>query len=125
MISIKHQRVCFMLAAIVVLFAVAASVGKAEMRFDSAVWKNDELTQSSEYPRIKMIDDLIARYDLNGMPKEKIDELLGVPPLTEYFKGYDYVYWLGPERGFMGIDSEWLCIKFDNGKVSEAKVLSD
>jgi hypothetical protein len=37
--------------------------------------------------------------------------LLGEPPKTEYFKEFDLVYYLGPERGFMGIDSEWLVLK--------------
>ena len=93
--------------------------------FDSFIWKNEKLAQSPDYPRIRMVDDLLARYPLVGMFKGQIDELLGVPPQTEYFKNYDYVYWLGPERGFMGIDSEWLCIKFEVGKVQEFRILTD
>ena len=44
----------------------------------------------------------------------EIDQILGKPPKTNYFNEYDYIYWLGPERGFFGIDSEWLVIKFRN-----------
>jgi hypothetical protein len=52
--------------------------------------------------------------------------LLGTPPPTAYFRDYQFVYWLGPERGFMSIDSEWLAIRFDrNGKVMEARIVRD
>ncbi len=59
------------------------------------------------------------------MTKTEIDESLGVPPETNYFREYDYVYWLGPERGFMSIDSEWLGIRFENDVVLEARLLRD
>ena len=35
----------------------------------------------------------------------------GVPPPTDYFREYDYAYWLGPERGLFSIDSEWLVVR--------------
>lgn len=72
-----------------------------------------------------MVDDLLARYELVGMTRDKVDELLGVPPETAYFTGFDYVYWLGPERGFISIDSEWLCIDFEDGVVVDARLMRD
>ncbi len=91
--------------------------------FDSAKWKNPELV--ADRIRIKMVDDLLRKHDLVGWSKEDIDDLLGVPPKTGYFSAYDYVYWLGPERGFISIDSEWLVIKFNQGKVAEVGVAHD
>jgi hypothetical protein len=35
------------------------------------------------------------------------------------------VYWLGPERGFISIDSEWLGIKFKDNVVIEVEILRD
>jgi len=59
------------------------------------------------------------------MSRTDIDQLLGRPPKTEYFSDYDYVYWLGPERGFIRIDSEWLCIKFKHDVVTDVQVRTD
>jgi outer membrane protein assembly factor BamE (lipoprotein component of BamABCDE complex) len=72
-----------------------------------------------------MVSSLKANHALLGQTKEQIERLLGTPPATGYFKEYDYVYWLGPERSVFGIDSEWLCLKFENGKVIKAEILTD
>ena len=48
------------------------------------------------------------------------------PDKTEYFKEWDLVYWLGPERGFISIDSEWLVFRFDGQKkVTDYKIMRD
>ena len=93
--------------------------------FDSIVWKKSIIHNLKNPVRIYMVDDLLKKYKLVGMNKNEIDSLLGVAPETEYFKEYDYVYWLGPERSWIRIDSEWLCLKFKNNKVIEAKILRD
>src|SRR5207249_11294818 len=80
--------------------------------FDSASWQDEDQVYSDNPVRLRMVDDLLKRYQLVGISKAKIDELLGPPTKTEKFGDYDYVYWLGPERGFIRIDSEWLGIKF-------------
>lgn len=47
-------------------------------------------------------------------------ELLGDETNTDYFKEVNnIVYYLGDERGFISIDSEWLVIMFDNDVVVE------
>jgi outer membrane protein assembly factor BamE (lipoprotein component of BamABCDE complex) len=92
--------------------------------FDSARWKIENLADAKGV-RVRMVDDLLHKHRLKGMTREQIDELLGVPPHTNYFHEYDYVYWLGPERGFISIDSEWLVVKFENGVVKDARVLRD
>jgi hypothetical protein len=94
--------------------------------FDSLSWTTSLTNDDSNPIRLTMVDSLLKKYKLSGMARTDLDALLGIPPKTDYFKDYDYVYWLGPERGFMSIDSEWLAIKFDTqGKVSEAKILRD
>ncbi len=91
-------------------------------RFDSAIWK---ATQGSDPARLFMVDDLLRRHSLVGMSRAEVDELLGRPPATDYFRDFEYVYWLGPERGFISIDSEWLGLRFEQERVAEARVLSD
>ena len=52
--------------------------------------------------------------------------MLGEPPETEYFRDWDLVYWLGPERGFMSIDSEWLVLRLhENGRAAECRIVRD
>ena len=52
--------------------------------------------------------------------------LLGEPPKTEYFKEFDLVYYLGPERGFTGIDSEWLVLKLGpEARITRATIALD
>jgi len=59
-----------------------------------------------------MVDDLLKKHQLVEMSRDQVNDLLGVPPVTAHFREYDYVYWLGQERGAFAIDSEWLVLKF-------------
>jgi len=74
-----------------------------------------------------MVDDLIRSRRLDRISRTDVEKLLGKPTATNYFKDqYDMVYWLGPERGFMGIDSEWLAISLDrNGAVRSYNIVHD
>jgi hypothetical protein len=73
-----------------------------------------------------MVDDLLDKHELNGLTRAEVVALIGEPPATEYFKDFDLVYWLGPERGLIGIDSEWLVIRLDSRqRVSEARLVTD
>jgi hypothetical protein len=85
-----------------ILFGVLAAGDIEERRqrvaFDSAVWKASLSTQ----------DDPIR------------------PPKTDYFSDYQIVYWLGPERGFISIDSEWLAIWIGpDQRVTDARIVRD
>ncbi len=94
--------------------------------FNSKVWKASLESETSAEPvRLDMVDDLLARHKLKGASRTEIEQLLGKPPKTNYFSDYEYVYWLGPERSLLGIDSEWLCLKFSNNQVSEVRILAD
>jgi hypothetical protein len=73
-----------------------------------------------------MVDDLLSVHELVGLTRDSVVALIGEPPPTEYFKEFDLVYWLGPERGLIGIDSEWLVIRLDRQRrVSEAQLVTD
>jgi hypothetical protein len=73
-----------------------------------------------------MVDDLLRKYQFSGMARQEVTNIIGEPDKTEYFKDWDMVYWLGPERGFISIDSEWLVFRLDSQKkVKEFKIVSD
>ncbi len=73
-----------------------------------------------------MVDDLLRQNRLVGITRTEVVALLGTPAQTGYFREYDLVYWLGPERGLFSIDSEWLVMRTDSlGRVTEAKLVTD
>lgn len=96
--------------------------------FNVELWRNqDDTAQRSMWPpRLCMVDDLLRKHDFKGMSREQVVALIGEPDKTEYFKDWDMVYWLGPERGFIRIDSEWLVLKLDSkDKVSDYRIARD
>ena len=94
--------------------------------FDSAGWRaassNDE---SEDSVRLLMASSFMETQQPLGKTREQIIDLLGEPDDTAYFKSYDMVYHLGPERGPFGIDCEWLVIRLTDGVVTEAHIASD
>ncbi len=92
--------------------------------FDSTSWKAEN-RRGADGVRVRMVDDLLRTHKLVGMSRDQLEELLGVPPASEYFREYDYVYWLGPERGLFSIDSEWLVVRCGQGVVVSAQVVTD
>lgn len=92
--------------------------------FDSASWKAENRRDAAGV-RGRMVDDLLRTRKLVGMSRAQLEGLLGVPPATEYFREYEYVYWLGPERGLFSVDSEWLVVKCEQGFVLSARVVTD
>ena len=118
----KNRRV--ILAALILLIVCGSAVVHEKFNrkhFDGAAWR----AAQPEGVRLKMADDMIAHNRLMGKSLHEVIDWLGIPPQTEYFKDYDYVYLLGRERGFISIDSEWLVIKIKEDKVIEAKIMRD
>jgi hypothetical protein len=106
------------------LFFVTTEEYANRRAFDAALWQDPG--QVDNGIRIRMVDDLLTRQQLQGMTHEQIVELLGNPEETPYFREWDLVYWLGPERGFFSIDSAWLVIRLDpQGRVSEYRLVTD
>ena len=95
------------------------------IRFNSALWKAS-LAHPNDPVRLRMIDDLLKYNRLQGMAEEEVISLLGKPPKTDYFTDYQLVYWLGPERGFISIASEWLAVRLGSDRrVTEARIVRD
>jgi len=95
--------------------------------FESDVWKARSLDGNPSWPtRLRMVDDLLRRHLLDNASRPHVEALLGPADATSYFREWDLVYQLGPERGFMGIDSEWLVVRLDQaGQVADYRVLRD
>jgi hypothetical protein len=83
-------------------------------RFQLAVWRDSAQVDGPLAVRGCIVDDLLATHDFHGRSRTDVVALLGEPPRTQYFKSYDLVYWLGPERGLISIDSEWLVFRLDS-----------
>ena len=63
-----------------------------------------------------MVEDMI----LFGLGVEiQVNDLLGVPPVTEYFRDTDYVYWLGQERGGFWYRLGMACAQVQRGMWSQ------
>ena len=101
--------------------------------FDSEKWKRFPRS-TNEWPhtdllpiRIRMVEDLLKRYNFGGQTRNEVEKLLGPKTKTEYFSDWDLVYYLGPGRYGNAVgDSEWLVFRFDSsGRVQEYKVVHD
>jgi hypothetical protein len=95
-------------------------------RFDAAAWRDSARAFARDPVRIRMVDDLLKRHTLEGRTSGEVVALLGEPDATAYFEEWDMVYWLGPERGLVGIDSEWLVIRLDDrDRVIASRLVTD
>lgn len=98
----------------------------ARRSFDPAAWQDSARVFSPNPVRIRMVDDLLERHDLDELTGADVAALLGDPDDTPYFREWDLVYWLGPERGLIGMDSEWLVLRLNAAQqVTEHRVLTD
>ena len=126
--STNRLRGCFIVFAAVTMAIIllwSLAVGYLPMQFfDSARWK--AVKKSNDYSRLRMIEPFRLTHRVNGMSKQEIVDLLGPGDDTSYFSDWDAVYWLGPERSILSIDSEWLVMRFGpDGKVIEHRIVSD
>lgn len=121
--SIKRNKINRMNIIVSIFFIIIIIFGvkyKYQHTFSTNRW--------IKYPRerVKMVDEMLRKYKLVGQTKEEIVELLGDETNTDYFKEVNnIVYYLGDERGFISIDSEWLVIMFDNDVVVEVQIETD
>lgn len=91
---------------------------------DPVAWRDD--AQVGSGARLEMADRLVAQGTLRGKTRAEVVKMLGEPPPTAYFHEWDLVYWLGPERGYISIDSEWLVFRLDEGgRVAEYRIARD
>jgi hypothetical protein len=96
------------------------------MRFTSEGWRHGGGENGSKPVRLQMIEWLTRSGQLDGLTRPQVAALLGPADRPPYFREWDLVYLLGPERGMFSIDSEWLVIRFGpNGRVADYRVVSD
>ena len=98
--------------------------------YEKQEWLHGTSRTQMRFPRLGMADYLIEHRMLHGLGKREVIEMLGATDGEDIQwsekDNFDLLYWLGPERGFMSVDSEWLAIKFDgSGKVAEYKLVRD
>jgi len=107
---------CVLVGALAVGLGLVWYSANRPTSFDQAVWLGGEKAGfSSDAPRLRMADGLLASRILEGKSRAEVESMLGSPTRTNKFRDFDLVYWLGAERGFISIDSEWLVIRFDAG----------
>ena len=121
----RLKRVNYLALAVVVAFAAACVLGllalRERHRFSREKWLQDPEN------RTRIVDDLLAHYELVGMTGEEVLALLGDHDNEAgYFQQEERLdYWLGPERGFMRIDSEWLILDFADEVVTGWFITTD
>ncbi len=119
----KKLSVVLALAAAALFAGGSWFVLRPGRHFDPSLWGN---SRTSASVRLRMADDLVDNKKLIGLTRQEVVARLGDPPKTEYFKEFDLVYYLGPERGFISIDSEWLVLKLSrDGRVERAAIARD
>ena len=117
----KNYIVFGILAGLILAIIVAGIMYQYQHSFSTSKWERnpDE--------RTKIVDDLLEDYELIGMRESDIIELLGKDNNDYgYFNEKNrLVYYLGPERGLISIDSEWLILDFANGVIVDCYITTD
>ena len=93
-------------------------------QFDRVVWQDSRGV--ADHARIRMVDDLLKRKNFLGMTREEVTAIVGESDQTSYFSEWDLVYWLGPERSWISIDSEWLVFGLNKeNRVTDYRIVTD
>ena len=116
-----------MAACMTLLFVIPDLSERLQRRaFDAAAWQARGRNESRSPDRIRMIDDLLKTHDVRGWGRTRVLVLLGPGDDSPWRAPDRLVYWLGPERDFLGMDSEWLSISFDaSDRVVEWRIVTD
>lgn len=89
------------------------------IEFDREQWINWEETETTASLRWNMVYDLTSKYELTGMTRSEVIELLG-PPDDEFEIKASMYYHLGMSGH--GIDTGTLIIKLKGDKVIDYKI---
>jgi hypothetical protein len=93
--------------------------------FVQSQWMDTTLSRSKLAVRGCMVDDLLEQHELRGMTRAQVVALIGEPDKVRDLPEYDMVYWLGPERGLIGTDSEYLVMKLDkSSRVTSVELIT-
>lgn len=86
--------------------------------------QGDDLAEARHGGRRAMVADLLRDSEFRRANRASVIKLLGPP--DESARNGDVTYWLGPEKGGMGLRSEWLVIRFTStGRVAAARIVRD
>jgi hypothetical protein len=109
----------------VALFGRPAWEERARARpFEATAWRKGGGRDLMWPVRLSMVDDLLRSHDLRGLTRDQVTALLGPPDDETPFRDRDLVWRLGPERGLVRIESEWLALRLGpEGKVLDVEVL--
>ncbi len=129
MVANRWKRKPTVIWAAGVLAAAAAlswAIFFSPLPFVASWWNVDFARGTVLKTRYRVADRLVSSGRLRGLSRADVLALLGIPPETDKFRNHGLVYVLGPERGLMSIDYEWLLVDFDSaGKVSNVAVVTD
>ena len=116
----------YVLTGASLLFGPAIGDYRHRATFDAIGWRQNARVDPMYPARLTMVDDLLRRRLLEGATRDSVTRLLGPRDSTSYFPEWELVYWLGPERGLIRIDSEWLVVAFGvDGRVRAARIVRD
>jgi len=105
-------------------------IAKSYQPFDAQKWIKADTEGATDIERefrILAIEDFLAHQNFKGQTKAQVIAILGQPTQTDKFQNYNYdmIYWLGPERSCIRIDSEWLVFTLKDGQVESYRVIPD
>jgi outer membrane protein assembly factor BamE (lipoprotein component of BamABCDE complex) len=122
----RRSRATWVAGVLATAAVLTWAVFFSSLPFVASWWNVDFERGTTLKTRYRVADRLVSSGRLNGMARKQVITLLGAPPDTDKFQHHGLVYVLGPERGFMSIDYEWLLVDFDSaGKVSNVAVVTD
>ncbi len=121
---LSYSLVALVSVSLLVFLLLINTMGNhfVEKEFSSSIWKADKES------RIEMIDDLVSKKIIDDLPVWQTITLLGMPEEDCYFyqSGHDMLYYLGPERSYFSIDSEFLLIWLnDDNFVEKYEIVLD
>lgn len=111
----KKHRISFVFISIVFLIGILLRGKISGEKFDSSKWKAADMNSEVNWSlRWDMMNSLRNNYELIGMSKNDIVQLLG-HPIEEFSKNDIFYYSLGMAHS--GVDTGVLIVKFDNNRV--------
>lgn len=122
----RGSRAALIVGSLFFAAAIYWVVFRCPLPFVASWWNVDAERGTTLQTRYRIADRLTSSGKLNDMTEPEVVALLGPPTETDKFRDHRLIYVLGPERGFVRIDYEWLAIDFDSdGKVASVAVVSD
>ncbi len=113
----KKLKYGILTIGVIILIGFALKGKIAGEEFDAQKWKNWTESETEWSLRWDMMNSLRNNYELKGMNKKQILELLGEP---EAKTAIEFSYYLGYSK--RGINTGRLTIKFLNNKVTNVSV---